>query len=467
MWDEVFNLAGVRKSIIGDRWEFFFPSVDDSEKDLIIRNSPEICETKSKEFNDYEDVVDNIQNTMVHEQDQSENNIQSFDGSNIENFPVHEQDQSLSNTQSFESCNIDEIICKIDDLSIIDEKTVSNQIERDAEKSMNDDDNDSVSGIKNETNVQKKKKKKKNKKKSSIVYKGILKSQNIPKVNHKRKVKWGNVEEIHFSQELSYSSIPNKGLYPLGLGIEIKEKNRTITVDELFRCQQLNLLERAKVIGISIPNVSSSSTTSNGNNGQSYLSPLLETRQFDYKGYSNLLYQPHSEDERIAILMSNKIEWSRLTDSSNCKQNKEKDNNNSILSDMNKEVRNIQTSRTQFGCACKPTKVDKLSTGKMKSMLTEQNFCLNKDEVEKLSKSDLISKVRDLLRNCPLCVNTCCECVQLEVSCSSHLCSCSRQGAAKVCGNSYGIDLFDAEVVKTYRLSVIEHVKNAPATITH
>jgi hypothetical protein len=45
----------------------------------------------------------------------------------------------------------------------------------------------------------------------------------------------------------------------------------------------------------------------------------------------------------------------------------------------------------------------------------------NKDEIEKLSKTELTSSVKEMLKLCELCVDNNCECVQLGVPCSAEV----------------------------------------------
>lgn len=181
-------------------------------------------------------------------------------------------------------------------------------------------------------------------------------------------VSWGNVEEITFTRSISSCSIPNKGSYPLGLG-DVVERT-TVTIDQLFMQQQVQLIERAKLIGISmhtskvnggalppaalksvgspVGSPSGSPVISKGKKGiappapavavptppapasgkskanahkaaaavapvetsnkesNGFMSPLFETRQYDFKPVSNMLFRPTSEDERILLLMADK-----------------------------------------------------------------------------------------------------------------------------------------------------------------
>ena len=66
-----------------------------------------------------------------------------------------------------------------------------------------------------------------------------------------KNVQWGSVEEICFSRTVSFTSIPNKGKYPIGLGAE--EERTRWTVDEHVQAQQQHLMELATTLGLSTP----------------------------------------------------------------------------------------------------------------------------------------------------------------------------------------------------------------------
>lgn len=321
-----------------------------------------------------------------------------------------------------------------------------------------------------------KSKKKKNKKKKAAAH-----------------VSWGNVEEICFSRNISYSSVPNRGLFPLGLG-EV-EDTQHYTVDEFFVKQQLILLDRARALGISVPtsaSVQSSPPVPAGlkslasphtrvkkgsknadkpvpppvpvvEQPKVYVSPLFETRQFDYKAHSsNPIFHPTSEDERLHTLMSNKQTWNKLADSST--NTDAAGHHHSLAETLNREIKTIKSSRDEAtGCSCKHVKVDKLSVAKMKSELLTHGHLINytgsKADVEQLKKADLTAKVKEIVQNCPLCTENNCECVQLGVGCSNTVCGCLRAGGvvrpsgnlAQTCHNPNGFSVFDQEAVQEYR----------------
>jgi len=74
-------------------------------------------------------------------------------------------------------------------------------------------------------------------------------------------------------------------------------------------------------------------------------------------------------------------------------------------------------NRDKTGCSCKPVKIDKLSVGKIKSELSLHGHLIGlaREDVDKLTKAELTSKMREVLKNCPMCVASNCECVKLGV----------------------------------------------------
>lgn len=291
-------------------------------------------------------------------------------------------------------------------------------------------------------------------------------------------VKWGDVEQIYFSREIAYSSVPNRGAYPLGLGEETKRT--TSTIDELFVQQQMDLLERARSLNIPIPTEAPKpsqispkpcsgsvvpppqaspkspkrkgkrpsvpavtvDTSANSNpitesnteaippvspNSGQYMSPLFETRQFDYKQGRNGMFRPIAEDDRILALMTNKTEWNKLTDTSKSHSKQHKDQPQH-LAEMIKDTKEIQNSResSSSGCSCKPIKVDKLSVSKLKSELVASGQ-YELQEIDNWSKVTLTAKLKVVVSDCELCTTNGCVCVQMGIACSAQSqCGCLR-----------------------------------------
>lgn len=125
------------------------------------------------------------------------------------------------------------------------------------------------------------------------------------------------------------------------------------------------------------------------------------------------------------------------------------------LSDYNKELKVIRSTRMETGCSCKSTKVDKLSVAKMKLEL----ICLGctRNDVESMSKAQLTTFLKEKLSNCQLCVDNNCHCVQMGIPCDADSCGCLKGGLIRqsVCGNSNGQRVYDSETVNAYRIQYL------------
>jgi hypothetical protein len=199
MWEDIFSLAGVRKtkseqtlspSKKGTRWEFlsFSPSstnntVSDSE-DIIIKATPE-------ELNC---VIENLKS--------------DFKASYDEITPSSEFYTSESNKT--EESLVDVVLENTENTAISSSKS-----------------------------------KKKSKKKHSKS-KQIISAQPEQDLKPARRISWGVAEQIFFSREVSKCAVPNKGSYPLGLGQEVERL--ILSVDEFYLLQQQELKERATAI---------------------------------------------------------------------------------------------------------------------------------------------------------------------------------------------------------------------------
>lgn len=311
-----------------------------------------------------------------------------------------------------------------------------------------------------------KSKRKKNKKK-----KGDSKLKEKSAEKSTKKLSWGNVIQIFFHREIGFSSVPSSGSHPLGLGLE--ESREECTIDELFARQQFDLIRRATESGIQIkveqsyrdlyeekkPTEPKKQTKRNSKTEdlslgaiatKEYMSPIVETRQLDHKaGMRNLIFRPLSESERIEKLMSN----INLQTSNSLKESE-----HNLLNKINKDIRTIKDSREETGCNCKAIKIDKMSVVKMKTELGNHSNLLSCHpcDVDKMSKSELVGKVKEVMRQCHLCTDNHCECVQLGLPCSSQTCGCLRGGyhpdhQTQSCGNLNGIEVFDPSKVDQHR----------------
>ena len=134
------------------------------------------------------------------------------------------------------------------------------------------------------------------------------------------------------------------------------------------------------------------------------------------------------------------------------------------VEDLNKEVAIIKKAADATGCNCKPVKLDKLSTGKMRAQLIELQSTrgtmegLTGASIASMSKPELLSAMRSALNNCPLCVSNECDCVRVGVQCSAEVCGCLRRGLngeGQRCHNPEGSSIFDVDKVRDYRVKML------------
>jgi hypothetical protein len=280
-----------------------------------------------------------------------------------------------------------------------------------------------------------------------------------------KSVRFGTCEELLFCREVGFDGIPSKGSYALGLGDKL-EMRTVIPVDEYIQQQQLALRSRA-IHNAEMRDLQAATSAHKGGHhaadaahGHAHghaarlpliqdLSPqsILETRQCDYKaGYRNTLFESTTEEERLMLLgpalTAAKTSHKVVAGSSQLQG----------IADLNKDIHTIRASRDLTGCSCKALKLDKLSVVKMKNELRRAGTDAD-EEIEKLSKADLIDRVRDVLKQCMMCTENNCECVQLQVPCSAEVCGCLKHG--KKCANIVLEEIFDPKRVSEYRKKVL------------
>lgn len=167
------------------------------------------------------------------------------------------------------------------------------------------------------------------------------------------------------------------------------------------------------------------------------------------------------------------------------------------IASLNKELVDIRKSREDVGCNCKQIKLDKLNVNKLRQALiayqetiqpssslpssgqdsssTAENQqqgqfyeILSSKQIDSLSKSELINRLRGIYKSCPLCVINDCACVISGVGCHSNVCCCFRAGGVKHnCENPEGYRIYNADAVKEYRkgyLTAVSIVPNASST---
>lgn len=201
--------------------------------------------------------------------------------------------------------------------------------------------------------------------------------------------------------------VPSSGLYPLGLGDV--EDTVNMTVDD--HCKLCNSFEKP------ISSISSAGTD--------------VTKKLMVK----------EEHERILLL------------------SKAGNMSNDVA--VNKEISEIRAARLSIGCSCKPLKSDKMSVQKLKSELYANGHKIGitgTDKINALSKQELIVHVREVLKQCQLCVENSCECVLSGVGCSAEICGCLKKTGVKTtsCHNPEGQYVYDVDFVSNYRKSIID-----------
>lgn len=255
------------------------------------------------------------------------------------------------------------------------------------------------------------------------------KLESYRRARSQNKVTFGTVEEILFSREISYDAIPSRGAYPLGLG-DLESRGNIREVDAYCAEQQLNLRHRSA----SFENTISSSSSSENRltevqHGAESDIEVLESRQYDYKqGKRNILFEPTSEEERLVILRSfisaSGMKKSQIITEGEIAACSGGSAHPHPIADLNRDLRNIRATRDTTGCNCKALKADKLSVIKMKTELSTHGHLVGicgKTAIDNLSKVELLSAVKDVLKLCVLCTENNCECVQLGVPCSAEV----------------------------------------------
>ena len=88
-----------------------------------------------------------------------------------------------------------------------------------------------------------------------------------------------------------------------------------------------------------------------------------------------------------------------------------------------------------------------------------------------MNKKELILKLKEKLASCALCRDNGCECVASGVGCRSDTCECMRKGHHagegksdyRDCDNPYGQLLYNAEMVREYRATVLRALVDTPS----
>ena len=238
-------------------------------------------------------------------------------------------------------------------------------------------------------NKKSKKKKKKTEKKSKCI------------------VQFSNVELILFSRCVGASVIPSSGGWPLGLG----QERLSIETFKLDDYETLKIQSNYHMNNIT-------SKTSTG------------------KASSELDILELDERLKLLNLVQHKVD---VVDSD--------------ANLLNQEVEAIQKSRKiDKGCQCKPIKIDKLSIPRLKCELLKSGC--EESSIKDLNKTQLSKKLRDILsgKNCQICVDTSCPCVQNEHNCNAAVCECLKKSVKESsCSNPFGKFICDSNRIQMCR----------------
>lgn len=231
----------------------------------------------------------------------------------------------------------------------------------------------------------------------------------------KTSLRWGTVEEILCSRDIGFTSVPNHGGYPLGLGpalqhqLSPRSRGNSIDLSHVLTGSavgssggvglddSLNLYTLEEHIALRQGNLHRRALACK--DGSMPVLPAMEyeTRTYDYKcGQTNPYFSSTVEALRITTLLRANDEHikrhgghgggsKRRSSGVHAAASGDAASISALLVDVNKEVKNIQQWRSsssptpgvtvpgQFsggnGCSCHVQKLEKLAVPKLKSML--------------------------------------------------------------------------------------------------
>lgn len=297
-------------------------------------------------------------------------------------------------------------------------------------------------------------KRKKHRKKKSSSAITAKETEGKPKSN--RHIQWGKVDEILFERTISYDGVPSHGLYPLGLGEFVEVC--TSSVDELFARRQYLEILAAQEKAVTVAKQPAASTPKKKGKGggggkkrkDSYDDLAHNNTDSKEDSTTDSAVTPNvvADEEALPLdakPVSETIRQAKL--SALISQNPPH------LEELNTEILSIRDSRTNVGCSCKHAKFDKMNVPKLRSELSRfaDQLPANSPTVDKMKKADLITHLKEFSKDCKLCIDANCECVQLEVSCSVFGCEC----LSSECANEFGKDEYDMDRIDVSRKRLI------------
>lgn len=72
------------------------------------------------------------------------------------------------------------------------------------------------------------------------------------------------------------------------------------------------------------------------------------------------------------------------------------------------------------------------------------------EQINALSKSELVATVKDVLLSCPLCVSNSCCCVREGIGCHVEVCACFKK-KSHMCQNEFNQEAYCSSVVDAHR----------------
>lgn len=288
-------------------------------------------------------------------------------------------------------------------------------------------------------------------------------------------ITWGGVDEILFERSVGFDSIPTKGEYPLGLGnfVEIC----TSSVDELFsRRQYLEILAANQAEAEAVMSAQSLSKKKKPATKKSNQRKDSYDHNADHSHSSNATPESMTSDELKQLMDAQVVsEADRIRKLSDLALHHNAHHDNqltpTLLEEINHEILSIRNSREHIGCSCKPFKVDKMNVNQLKAKLHmyESQLPPSAGPIDKMKKADLMSHVKEFVKDCKQCSDNNCECVKLEIPCAFFACDCMK-GSSLDCYNAYGKDSFDMDRIDEVRKQVLidwkarEAAENTTAT---
>eukprot|EP01033_Poteriospumella_lacustris_P004201 gene4202-2995_t len=291
-------------------------------------------------------------------------------------------------------------------------------------------------------------------------------------------ISWGHVDEILFERSIGFDSIPTKGEYPLGLGsfVEIC----TSSVDELFsRRQYLEILAANQAEADAIMSAQSLSKKKKPAAKKSNQRKDSYDHNADHAHHGTNTTPESMTSDELKQLMDAQVvaeadrirKLSDLALHHNNAAHHDHQLTPTVLDEINHEILSIRNSREHIGCSCKPFKVDKMNVNQLKAKLHmyESQLPPSAGPIDKMKKADLMSHVKEFVKDCKQCSDNNCECVRLEIPCAFFACDCMK-GSALDCYNAFGKDSFDMDRIDEVRKKVLidwkvrEAAENTTAT---